>query len=160
MTLLAILILAGLLLIGMELFVPGGILGALGLLALAAAVLIGFITQGTVVGAYMTIGVVLLAGLSMFLWARYFPKTRLGRGMTLSEDGKTFKSARGDLADLLGQEGITQSDLRPSGIARIGPKRVDVVAEGTLIPAGTAVTVIRVAGNRVIVRPKTTGSGP
>jgi membrane-bound serine protease (ClpP class) len=160
MTLLITLILTGLLLIGAEVFVPGGILGAIGLMALVAAVIMGFMTQGPIVGGYLAAAVVLLAGLSIFLWAKYFPKTRFGRGMTLSEDGKAFKSARADLANLVGQEGTAQSDLRPGGIARIGSKRVDVVAEGTLVPAGTALTVIKVVGNRVIVRPQSTGPGP
>lgn len=154
MTILAILIVAGLLLVGAEIFVPGGIMGVMGLLVLLAAVIMAFITYGAATGAYMALALVLLSGISVFLWAKYFPKTRLGKGMTLAEDGKSFKSARAELANLVGQEGVTQSDLRPGGIALIASKRVDVLAEGIMVPAGTQVTVIKVQGNRVIVRSK------
>jgi membrane protein implicated in regulation of membrane protease activity len=38
---------------------------------------------------------------------------------------------------------------------------VDVVSDGTFIDAGTAVTVTRVDGNRIVVRPLThTGTEP
>lgn len=154
MTILLILILLGVTLIGAEIFVPGGILGVIGLMSLLGAVVLGFIIKGPKEGGYLAIGLILLTGLSMFIWARYFPKTSFGRHMTLSESGKSFKADHPELAELLGKDGTAQTDLRPGGIAKIGTRRVDVLAEGTLVSAGTVVTVIKVAGNRVIVRPK------
>ena len=137
---------------------PGGILGVIGLIALLGAIVVGFSTLGPTKGAYLALALMLLAGVSIFLWAKYFPKTKFGKSMTLAQDGKDFKSTRSELEELLGQEGIAQTDLRPGGIAKIGEKRIDVIAEGIMVSAGTALTVIKVAGNRVIVRPKTTES--
>jgi membrane-bound serine protease (ClpP class) len=42
--------------------------------------------------------------------------------------------------------------LRPAGIASLDGERVDVVAEGAFIEVGQAIDVIRVDGNRVVVR--------
>jgi len=42
--------------------------------------------------------------------------------------------------------------LRPSGMAVIDGKRLDVVAESGMIAAGSAIKVIAVEGTRVIVR--------
>ena len=44
------------------------------------------------------------------------------------------------------------SALRPAGIADIGGARVDVVSDGEFIEPGAAVQVVRVDGNRVVVR--------
>jgi len=53
---------------------------------------------------------------------------------------------------LLGQTGISITSLRPAGKARIGETQVDVISEGTFIPAGRSVEVTSVEGAIVIVR--------
>ena len=55
-------------------------------------------------------------------------------------------------AGLLGRTGRTSSALRPAGIAEIDGRRVDVVSEGELVEAGQPIEVIRVDGNRIVVR--------
>ena len=50
-----------------------------------------------------------------------------------------------------GEVGVATSDLRPSGLALFGDRRVDVVSQGDFIAAGTRVRVIEVSGNRVMV---------
>jgi membrane-bound serine protease (ClpP class) len=52
----------------------------------------------------------------------------------------------------VGATGVTASALRPSGKAMFGDKYLDVVSDGAYIDHGIAVEVIRVAGNRIIVR--------
>jgi len=58
-----------------------------------------------------------------------------------------------DQSKLTGKEGIAITSLRPSGTAEIEGKRVDVVSEGSYVPAGEKLVVERVEGVRVIVRP-------
>jgi membrane-bound serine protease (ClpP class) len=53
---------------------------------------------------------------------------------------------------LLGKQGMTHTTLRPSGIAMIEGRRVDVVTEGVVLDAGVPVEVVKVEGNRVVVR--------
>ncbi len=52
-----------------------------------------------------------------------------------------------------GDIGITASTLRPSGKANFNDLFLDVVSDGGYIDHGTQVEVIRVAGNRIVVRP-------
>jgi membrane-bound serine protease (ClpP class) len=54
---------------------------------------------------------------------------------------------------LVGRDGIASSYLRPAGVATIDGQRVDVLTEGDFVPAGSAVTVTRVEGARIFVRP-------
>ena len=52
----------------------------------------------------------------------------------------------------VGMIGTTASSLRPTGKAMFGDKYVDVVSDGAYIDHGTKIEVIRLAGNRIIVR--------
>ena len=52
----------------------------------------------------------------------------------------------------LGRTGTALSPLRPAGIADVDGARVDVVSDGEFIEAGAPVEVIRVDGNRIVVR--------
>ena len=55
---------------------------------------------------------------------------------------------------LEGRFGTALSDLRPSGIASIEGERMDVVADGEFIKAGTMLEVTRVEGRRIVVKAK------
>lgn len=52
----------------------------------------------------------------------------------------------------VGQHGICQSDLRPSGKAIFGDHLADVLSEGDYVERGTPVRVVRIEGNIVTVR--------
>ena len=52
----------------------------------------------------------------------------------------------------IADRGVATSTLRPAGKAVFNDNYVDVVSEGAYIEDGTAVEVVRVAGNRVVVR--------
>jgi membrane-bound serine protease (ClpP class) len=54
-------------------------------------------------------------------------------------------------SDLVGQEGVALTDLRPSGMAQVSGERIDVVTEGEYISAGRKVRVLRSEGYRLIV---------
>ena len=65
-------------------------------------------------------------------------------------DGYISALPRGDL---VGQEGVALTDLRPAGTARIGAERVDVVTEGEYVSQGAPVRVVRSEGYRHVVMP-------
>lgn len=70
----------------------------------------------------------------------------------------TLASVRGvtsqnpEMDHYLGKSGRTTSDLRPSGVAVIDGRRVDVVSQGEYIEKDTAVEVVRVTANQIVVR--------
>lgn len=150
MTMLIALLIAGILLIGAEIFVPGAVVGTMGAICLAGAALVAF-SISPLVGAYVTAGIVCLAAVTVVLWIKLFPRSAIGQKMTLSQDGRDFKAASSKAA-LVGKTGTAQSELRPSGFALVDGKRIDVVTEGGLIPQDTPIRVVKVEGNRVIVR--------
>ena len=146
-----ILLVAGLFLLGAEIFVPGGVIGTFGALALVAAMLVGFSAFGPSGGLLSTVVIILLSGIGIIVWIRFFPRTAVGKHLTLSRDGRDFKAPPPSLQELIGQTGKAVSALRPGGIALIGEHRVDVIAEGNWIAAGRPVRVVSVESNRVVV---------
>lgn len=142
---------AGIILIAMEVFIPGGILGTIGGLALVGAVITSFVAFPPSVGLYIAIGIVLLLGVVLGLWIKYFPGTRFGRKMAVLEDLSGSKATETGIEALVGKEGIAASNLHPAGFATIDGRRVDVVSQGQMISKGESIRVVEVEGNRVVV---------
>ena len=161
-----LLALGGIALLLLEVFViPGfGVAGILGILALGAALVMSVVGSGAtpeflMLAAVRIIVSLLVALLASFLLLRLMPRTPIGRQLILQGGlgaGQKYGSAPESDLRWLGKRGRATSPLRPAGIAEIEGARVDVVSEGELIEPGTPVEVIRVDGNRIVVRPVTT----
>ncbi len=156
---------AGVALLLLELLViPGfGFAGILGILALVAAMVMSVAGSGAtpeflMLAAGRIVLALLAALLASFLLLRFMPRTPFGRRLILQGDlgtGHPYGSAPESDLRWLGKRGRTSSPLRPAGFADIEGARVDVVSEGALIEPGTPVEVVRVDGNRIVVRPTT-----
>ena len=151
-----ILLVAGLMLFGAEIFVPGGILGTFAGLFLLGAIICGFIAYPAY-GGWIAVGILCLVGVAVFLWIKIFPGTPLGRSMTVLTNLADSKGTAAGLDGLVGKQGIATSDLRPGGFAEIDGKRCDVITEGGMIDRGRPVVVTRIGSNRVVVREATEG---
>ncbi|VGO15990.1 hypothetical protein PDESU_04579 [Pontiella desulfatans] len=144
------LLLAGFVLIGMEIFIPGGILGIFGSVAWVVAAIIGWRNFPEPWNMVSGLALLVVGILTFVVWIRYFPKSRVGKSLTLGENTSTYKAHKGD-GVVVGDLGVADSTLRPSGIARFNGKRVDVVADGEWIEAGQSVKVSSTSGGHVSV---------
>ncbi len=144
-----ILILAGAVLLMLETILPGLVAGTLGLGCLVVAVVLAYAQHGVRAG-HWTLGLVsagLAAGALAYL--RFFPNSRAAR---IFISVRTVGGLGNEHPELLSQTGTAFTHLRPSGVATIQGKRVDVVSEGPFIERGMAVRVVAVEGGRVVVR--------
>ncbi len=148
-----ILLLVGIALIVVEMLIPGfGIAGLSG----SAAVVAGLIVSSNSFGAAMfslAIVVLVLCLAALIVFKVVFGKGRRSSKLVLSDSitgGSTDISAI-DPAELLGKEGVALTALRPSGIAMVDGKRLDVLAEGEFIAKGEALRVESVQGIRISV---------
>ena len=151
-----LLALAGVALLLFELLViPGfGFAGVLGILALLAALVMSVVGSGAtpeflILAAGRMLLSLLAALLASFLALRYLPRTPFGRQLIL--DTGLAREAEPDRR-WLGKRGRASSPLRPAGIADVEGTRLDVVSEGEMIEAGAEIEVMRVDGNRIVVR--------
>jgi membrane-bound serine protease (ClpP class) len=151
-------------LLGVEIIVlPGfGVTGFLGIGAILGSFTMTLVGSGATYdtiawAAFRVLASVLtavLVGLAVF---RFLPRLPVGRRLVLD----TALPAQAGFASppdadqtWLGKRGVSDSTLRPAGIARIEGARVDVVTDGEYVEAGEPIEVIRVDGNRVVVRGK------
>lgn len=141
----------GLFLIGIEIFVPGGILGIFGAASLIGAAIIGF-TIFPLWAGWLSLFVILgLAGLAVFVWMKYLPQSPVGRALSLSQ--QIGKKDQDDSLWRPGMTGTALSELRPAGKALIDGKRTNVTTDsGTFIRHDAAIEIVRVSGNRIYVK--------
>ena len=146
--------------LAVEVFVlPGfGVAGIAGIAAIATAIVLALIggapTAGDVAQALAILATSLVITVAVaYAWLRHLPTSTRFSGLFLRHglpqaDGYISALPRGDL---VGQEGVALTDLRPAGTARIGPERVDVVTEGEYVSQGAPIRVVRSEGYRHVV---------
>ena len=140
-----ILFAVGLGLLALEVFViPGfGIAGVLGIVCMMAALVltlvglplgVAFQTGAWVEPLMRVTAALVVTVVLMLLSLARAARERAARGLVLSSSTREERGLRGARRPtrLLGQVGVSESDLRPLGVARFGSERVDVVSEGGL----------------------------
>ena len=159
------LFLVGLALLVIEIAViPGfGFIGLAGILLMVASLILSQLgtydfwsleelSEKVGVLAASLIGAIVLS--AAFL--RVLPKFAAFNRLILKSETKAsegYVSAPAERDELVGQEGVALSFLRPAGVGSFDGKRVDIVAEGEFIPQHTRIKVIEAHGHRVVVRP-------
>jgi membrane-bound serine protease (ClpP class) len=134
---------------------PGhGVAGTLGLLALFTGIVFAFGFPFAFVAAQSIAIAIVLTVIIFFFASRLFPQNAFVQRLAFTGvQGKDYVAAP-DYRALIGQAGFATSYLRPAGYAAINGQKVDVLTEGEFVPAGTPLTVTRVEGARVFVRPR------
>jgi len=162
-----VLFFVGVILIIIEIFfIPGfGVPGVVGVslvvFSLGAALIgnvgLDFPNLEAIGRAVWTLAVTLILGIIMiFSMARYLPQNKRFSRLVLSntsERNKGYVSATPQ-NDLVGLDGTTLTALRPSGVAKIADRRIDVVSDGQFIEKGEPIEVVSAVGSRVVVAKK------
>ena len=125
-----------------ECFVPGGILGLIGAGALVTSISFGFMEHWGIGATQIAITVVAVPIAFMAGMKRVAHKTSLAGSASFAKDYTVYN----------GREGEAKTALRPAGMVEIDGDKVDVVTGGEMVEQGQRVRVIKVEGNRVVVR--------
>ena len=147
-----ILMLVGVVLLVVEMYVPGfgapGISG-IALLVLSFVLLKPPLAQGLILFAILA--AILCVALSVCLYSA--SKGRLSKSkLVLNDVAVSAKAAENnDLNYFIGREGVTHTALRPAGIGEFDGVKLNVVSDGEFIAQGRRVRVQKVAGNRIVV---------
>ena len=151
---LILLFVAGAVLLALEIFlIPGfGVTGILGLILTMASLFLTF--ENPVLGMYAIAFAIVLALITIVILGKYFSRSKLWQRVSLKteqskEHGYVAPVSR---YELLGAEGQALSILRPAGTGLFAGERIDVISEGGYIEPGAKIKVIKVEGNKVIVR--------
>jgi membrane-bound serine protease (ClpP class) len=148
------LFLFGIVLLLVEAFILGfGVFGVGGLVSVAASIVLS--AASTDIGLKMLLVSFLISGMAGFLLFKYLYRRGTLRRFILFDAATREQgfSSSVDLHYLTGKKGTSITPLRPAGIVEIESSRYDVVSEGSYVPQGVAVEVVKVEGRRVVVRP-------
>jgi membrane-bound serine protease (ClpP class) len=145
------LLVLGLMMVCVEIFIPGGVVGTLGGFALIGCVILAFTSQGTTFGLYWLSGVMVITLFGLYLSIKFLPNSPAGRRLFLNSSEKGYSASEVGLTELLGKSGPALTNLRPAGMADIDGSRIDVVTAGEFVAKGTEIKIIKVEGNRVLV---------
>ncbi len=146
------LILAGIIFLLLEiLVVPGAtVVGLFGVGLVITGVVISFNHYGVAVGVMTLLGtlVVSLIAIGIALrsntWKKAMHSSSLEGRVNVVEAGKVNK----------GDEGLSITRLNPMGKALIGDEYYEVRSKDNLIPENKPVIVVKVEGNKIIVKQK------
>jgi membrane-bound serine protease (ClpP class) len=155
-------------LLAVELFVtPGfGVVGAAGIMAIIGSLVLALtalpvdvsfqtgVLTSSILRVLLSMGIVLILFFAAFA---ILPRTKMRNVLILDAAIKGTSSGGREgvaISEVIesGESGVAESFLRPAGIARFGSRRIDVMSEGDFIDRGEKVIIVRVEGNRVIVR--------
>ena len=148
-----ILFLIGVGLVVAEIFLPHGVAGVVGSLAI-----IGSIIMAGGNPMYMAISVLIAVAIAitgMVIIMKFFgKKLHLLNKMVLmdSTDTESGYVSNVNRKELLGRAAQTSTALRPSGAIELDGERIDVVSEGSYIDKGKSVIIVKVEGSRIVVR--------
>jgi membrane-bound serine protease (ClpP class) len=143
----------GLILLILELFVPGGILGIIGGGLMIVSLL--FAGESVTHMAYSIIIAMFIAVVGMVIIMKLFGKKLhvfnklVLKDATTTEEGYVSNENR---IELVGKTGVTQTPMRPAGVIVVDNERIDAVSEGSFIDKGKEIVVIKVEGSRIVVR--------
>lgn len=142
----------GILVIFAEIFIPSfGLLAVIALAVFSYSLYLVFTTISSTAGLVFAGLDLILVPVCVVFGMKILAKSPLALRQELSR-GQGVVSQAKELETYLHMQGMAVTDLRPSGMAEINMKRLDVVTDGEYIEVNTPVVVTGVSGNRIIVQ--------
>jgi len=150
LTLLALIILIGIILLVLEIIVlPGLIAGITGLILIVLPLGWIYVDYGSTIG-----NISFAITLVLTIAAVYFSfKSKAWNRFGLKS---TIDSKVNDISEMnvhVGDHGVCISALRPSGTVEINGHRLEAASLGTIIDAGSNIVVVEVSSTKVTVKP-------
>jgi membrane-bound ClpP family serine protease len=152
MTLIILFFALGILLLAVEVIVPGAILGSIGGLLMFGGCVKAFMEYGTGGGIIAVAVASALAGLAFYLEFRVLPRTRIGRRAFLTSEITGVSAAFGaESRALIGKSAEALTMLSPTGYIRVDGQRYEAYCQSGQVPAGAVLEVIGADNFRLIV---------
>lgn len=145
-------VLAGVILLIVEAFMPGfGVPGISGIILLLAGVAMTWYEYGAMVGLGTTVAVLALVGVAISVSLKSASSGRLSKSDLILNDTETLPSENADMQLLVGKEGVVKNTLRPVGTAEFDCGKLHVTSDGEYVSEGQKVRIVRVEGTQIFV---------
>ena len=151
MSIILLLFVVGVVLLALEVIVPGAVLGIIGGISMLAGVIVAFDRFGFSGGVLASFAAVALVGITLYLEFVLLPRSRLAKtfSMTATVDGRSQPA----LADrsVIGKRAVAVTALAPSGVVELDGRRYEAFARSGHAPLGAQLEVIDLDNFRLIV---------
>ena len=145
-------VLAGVILLIVEAFMPGfGVPGISGIILLLAGVAMTWYEYGAMVGLGTTVAVLALVGVAISVSLKSASSGRLSKSDLILNDTETPPSENADMQLLVDKEGVVKNTLRPVGTAEFDCGKLHVTSDGEYVSEGQKVRIVRVEGTQIFV---------
>ena len=145
-------VLAGVILLIVEAFMPGfGVPGISGIILLLAGVAMTWYEYGAMVGLGTMVAVLALVGVAISVSLKSASSGRLSKSDLILNDTETPPSENADMQLLAGKEGVVKNTLRPVGTAEFDCGKLHVTSDGEYVSEGQKVRIVRVEGTQIFV---------
>ena len=145
-------VLAGVILLIVEAFMPGfGVPGISGIILLLAGVAMTWYEYGAMVGLGTTVAVLALVGVAISVSLKSASSGWLSKSDLILNDTETPPSENADMQLLVGKEGVVKNTLRPVGTAEFDCGKLHVTSDGEYVSEGQKVRIVRVEGTQIFV---------
>jgi membrane-bound ClpP family serine protease len=152
MTWIILLFSIGILLIAVEVVVPGAILGAIGGVMIFAGMIVAFNLYGISGGLIALVAGLAVGSLALYFEFKILPRTELGRRAFLTKEITSVTRAVGlEARDLIGKSAEAITMLSPTGYVRVDGQRYEAFCQTGQAPAGANLEVIGADNFRLIV---------
>jgi membrane-bound serine protease (ClpP class) len=154
----AILLGIGLLLVGLEFFIPSsGLIGLLSLFLILCAIIMAFYHGGLSRGfTFIMVAAVCVPAILCFGFY-WLPRTSIGKQLLgevpTNEEFLSDVATRRNQRNLIGAIGRSITPILPSGSIEIDGQTLDVTSQGMPIEANSLVQIVDIQGTGIIVRP-------
>ena len=140
----------GLIMIFLEFYLPGAILGTIGGILLVSSILLAADSENLLFTVLYTFFVVasVVALIKYALWK--IPRGR-HKDSIYSDDSQVGYYASSYDLDAIGKKGVVLSDLKPGGFIEIEGNQLPAISESGYIAKGESVLVLRGEGDSLIV---------
>ena len=150
----AVCLVLGILLVGVEVFIPGfGIPGITGVILLILGIILG--AQSVFQAFILIVLVLVVLAVMLVLIYKSAKKGRIYRSPLVLKnrlDESDGFSAVEEMENHVGRRGVTLTPLHPAGTGDFGGMRLDIVSDSEFIEKGRPVRIVKVEGRRIVVR--------
>ncbi len=143
-----IFLVVGLIMIFVEFFLPGAVIGIAGGLFCITGLILFAVASPSVP---LTIGVFVAMIILLFFLGRFALKRIRKSSLYLSTDQEGYRASTYE-SELIGKEGTVAANLKPAGHVSIEGKRYQAVSRMGYLDLGTKITVIGGEGGHLIVK--------
>lgn len=160
MTTMIVLFAAGILLLAIEVIVPGGVLGIAGSVAIVAGVIAAFAHYGFDGGIIAALAALVVGGVVLYLEFVWLPKSRLAKALSMS--GTVAGTSQPAIAEqnVVGRQVVAATVLAPSGYVELEGRRYEAFSRDGLTRVGERLEVVDVDNFRLIVSKPSTPPPP